>query len=343
MAGVEVTEYTKGNAKIHAVKIPELGEHVYSVKISPDGKFMALTFGNGVIRILDANTYNPLQRSKLGNPYDDLPSPMVKWGPISAKGQYSLASISSAGVVFGWEWDAGDYAERTFKLVEERNDSGVIDFSPDGKYFATAGSDRSIRIYNLAEKRLEATMSRGVDPDGHSRVAHNNRIFSVRYASTTTLLSAGWESPVQVWDLRTGKSERQVSGSQAGADSLEPIRDTTRFLVASNRNHKQLQVFDYISCNEMEQDSLRLSSNLGKAHLACTRLCYETKTVWVSCMKPPQVKQIDYSTGEVLCVVDCPGAIMGIDVSPFFPGKCFIACMNETLLIAENTGSVSKP
>eukprot|EP00331_Platyophrya_macrostoma_P006453 CAMPEP_0176415182 /NCGR_PEP_ID=MMETSP0127-20121128/5668_1 /TAXON_ID=938130 /ORGANISM="Platyophrya macrostoma, Strain WH" /LENGTH=340 /DNA_ID=CAMNT_0017795157 /DNA_START=100 /DNA_END=1122 /DNA_ORIENTATION=- len=325
---------------VKKLNYPELGEHCYSIKVSPCGKYFACTFGNGVIRIVAAQgNFESLQRNKLGNPYDDLPSTSVKWGAKTEDGEYTLVSTSAAGVVFGWIWDGAGYAERVFRIAEDRNDTATLDVSPDGKMFVTGGSDRHVRVYNFSEKALSTAMLKGVDENGHTRAAHNNRIFSTRFVSATAVISGGWESPVQVWDLRTGRSERQISGSQIGADSLEPIVGTTRFITASNRSTKQLQVFDYVTCREIEEESARLSSACGKIQLSGVRYCPATKSVWAICMKPHTVMQIDYTTGAVLGVVECKVPVMGIDVSPHHPGKCFIACMNETIFVVEGKNS----
>lgn len=314
---------------------PELGEHCYAIKVSPCGQYFAVTFGNGCIRVVDVKTYEPLLRCKLGVPYDDLPSTCVKWGN-SAAGNHTLVSASAAGVVFGWLWEGETYAERLFRLSEEKNDTATMDVSLDGQFFATGGSDRSIRVYSIDEKKCVQVLNKGVDAEGHSRVAHNNRIFSVRFVSPTTLVSGGWESPIQVWDLRTGRSERQITGSQIGADSIEPIHGTTRIIAASNRGTQQLQVYDYITCREIEVDSARLSAACGKVQLSGVRYCAATKSVWVICMKPHTVMQIDYATGNVLGVVECKVPVMSIDVSTHHPGKVFIACMNETVFVVES-------
>lgn len=333
------TRYTADPYVITRVTFPELGEHCYAIKVSPCGKFFACTFGNGVVRIVDAATYEPLQRNKLGTPYDDLPSTCVKWGcrkeTSQGGGEHTLVSTSAAGVVFGWLWDGGSFAERAFRLPEEKNDTAALDFSPDGTQFVTAGSDRSLRVYSFDEKKIVHLMNKGVDGDGHSRVAHNNRIFSVRYVSPTAIVSGGWESPVQVWDLCTGRSERQISGSQIGADSIEPIHGTTRILTASNRSTQQIQVFDYVTCREIEADSARLTAACGKTQISGIRYCAHTKSVWVICLKPHTVMQIDYATGNTLGIVECKVPVMGIDVSEHHPGKVFIACMNETVIVVE--------
>ncbi|CUF10887.1 WD40 repeat-containing protein, putative [Bodo saltans] len=333
--GENIAQYTADPYVVSKITFPELGEHCYAVKVSPCGKFVACTFGNGVVRILDANTYEPLQRNKLGSPYDDLPSTCVKWGARTESGEYTLVSTSAAGVVFGWVWDGSSFAERVFRLPEDKNDTAALDFSPDGKHFVTGGSDRSIRVYSFDEKKVSQVMVKGVDAEGHSRVAHNNRIFSVRYVSPTAVVSGGWESPVQVWDLRTGRSERQVSGSQIGADSIEPIVGTTRFITASNRSTQQIQVFDYVTCREIEEDSLRLTAACGKTQLSGVRYCAHTKSIWVICLKPHTVMQVDYASGKVLGIVECKVPVMGLDVSDHHPGKVFIACMNEAVIVVE--------
>lgn len=340
--------------------VPELGEHTYNIKLSQDGKYAAASFGNGAIRLFDVKTdsatattaLEPRERTKLGNPYDDLPTTVVKWchAPSSAEGaaedgagdhhhhsgsDRALVSASSAGAVFGWRWDTSGYLEKAFRLPEEKNEIAAIDVSPDGVHFVTAGSDRQVRVYDFSAAKLVNTMNKAVNPEGHSHHAHINRIFALKYVSTTTLLSGGWESPIQVWDLRTGRAERQVSGAQISSDAFELLPNTTRFLTASNRQTNQVQMFDYLSCREIEAESVKLSKAIGKGQLSFVKADVQAKTIFVATTKPFQVIEIDMTTGERVGLIECPSPIMSLDVSPSHPGRVFIACMNETIIVAQ--------
>ena len=338
--------------------VPELGEHTYGIKLSADGKYAAASFGNGAIRLFELKTdtttsltnLEPLERTKLGNPYDDLPTTVVKWCHAPpppeesdstaehhhhSAAERTLVSASAAGAVFGWRWESSGFLEKAFRIPEEKNEIATVDVSPDGVHFATAGSDRNVRVYDFSEAKIFNTMNKSVNAEGHSPHAHINRIFALKYTSTTTLLSGGWESPVQVWDLRTGRAERQVSGAQISSDAFELIPNTTRFLTASNRQTNQVQMFDYLSCRELDTESAKLSKSIGKAQLSFVKMDLQAKTIFVATTKPFQVLEVDMATGERVGLIECPAPVMSMDVCAGLSGKIFIACMNETILVVE--------
>jgi WD40 repeat protein len=333
---MQIERQVSGNLQVQIATVPEMGEQCFALKVSPDGKFIAGTFGSGVIRLMDSNSLECSTRTKLGTPYDDLPSTAVKFGaPTGPKeDQYSIVSTSSAGAVFGWTWDGRDYIERVFRIPEEKNDTSALDFSYDGRTFVTAGCDRNIRLYDFAEQKCIKTMHKGVDENGHPRVAHPNRIFSARFASPTTILTGGWECPVQVWDLRVGNSVRQVSGPQVGADCIEPIPNTTRFYSASNRGTKQLQVFDYIGCREIEEEGAKLNQGIGRDVLAQVRLS-AAGTLWTFSGSSRNIYHIDAKTGKMLDVFTSPVPVLALEVSPHYPHRCYAACAKETIIILD--------
>ena len=336
---MQIESVTSGKLQVKIATVPEMGEQCFSLKVSPDGKYLAGTFGSGVVRLMDSQSLEMITRTKLGNPYDDLPTTAIKFGaPCGEKeDEYSMVSASSAGAVFGWAWNGSDYVERLFRHIEEKNDTSALDFSPDGRVFVTVGCDRTVRLYDFAEQKCVKSMQKGIDENGHPRVAHPNRIFSARFVSPTTILTGGWECPVQVWDLRVGNAVRQVSGPQVGSDCLEPIPNTTRFYAASNRSSKQLQVFDYIGCREIEEESNKLSQGLGKDVLAQVRLSPANGTLWTFSGSSRNIYHIDIKSGKVLDSFTSPIPILGIEASPLMPNRCYAACAKETILVLDST------
>jgi WD40 repeat protein len=334
---MQIENVTSGNLKVQVATVPEMGEQCFALKVSHDGKYIAGTFGSGVVRIMDANTLECMTRTKLGTPFDDLPSTAVKFGAMvgDKEDQYSLVSASSAGAIFGWSWDGRDYIERAFRIPEEKNDTSALDFSLDGRTFVTAGCDRSIRIYDYAEQKCVKTMHKGVDENGHPRVAHPNRVFSARFVSPTTILTGGWEAPIQVWDLRVGASVRQVSGPQVGADCIEPIPNTTRFYSASNRGSNQLQVFDYIGCREIPEEAAKLNQGIGRDTLAQVRIG-ANGTLWSFSPSSRNIYNVDAKTGKLLNMFTSPVPILAIETSPFFPNRCYAGGAKETIVIIDS-------
>lgn len=330
-----------GRLTMNRLPVKENGEHLFAVKFSTDGKYIAATFGSGCVRTFDAATFAPMNKAKVSPQHDDLPSTSVKWSPAEREeGEYAFATCSSGGGVYLWSWEPRNpeakVIDRVARILEEGNDTACIDYSPDGTMLASVGSDRKVRVYDLENKgKLAQTMERGTDEKGGSRPAHTNRIFSVKFASPTTALSAGWEAPVQVWDLRTGKSERQLGGPQVSGDALE-VTGTTRVLISSSRQSKQLQVFDFISGREIEAESAKLSSNIGTTSLMGARFSKEANAVFAVGSKPDTIFCIDATGGAINGTIGEIGApLYAADISPVLPKRCVFAGMKETLLCVD--------
>jgi WD40 repeat protein len=339
----EVTKH--GALTVTKVPLKESGEHVFALAFSPDGKFLAATFGNGCLRVFDGETFAPVQRAKLGSGFDDLPSTGVAWRPPtedSEEGSYELVTVSSAGGVFGWNFDVTDenaiYLDRVWKTIEEGNETAACDYSPDGKLIATAGSDRIIRTYDPSMKgKLVAKLEKGRDDAGHTRPAHTNRIFSVKFATQHLILTGGWEAPIQVWDIRTGYSERQIGGPQISSDGIETTPGAQTMMTASKRDNRQLQVFDFLSGRENPAESEKLSANVGKAALSAVRYSPEGMIVWTATTKPEVLLCLDSSTGEVKGSVENGylGSILCLQRCPTKPRRAVVGAMKEGLFVVD--------
>lgn len=331
-----------GILQLRKIDAKEKGEHIYAIKTSPDGKYFAATYGNGCCRIYSTETNEPLQRAKLGPQHDDIPSTSVKFignGP-NEEGEYLFASSSSGGAVYGWSYNptagAASFIDRRFRFLEDGNDTASIDVSPNAKHLVSGGSDRTLRLYDLETNKMVAEMNKGTDDGGHSRPAHTNRIFSVKFASDTTLLSAGWENPVQVWDLRTNKAERQLGGPQVSSDAIEILTDQhSRCIIASSRNSKQLQVFDFIGAREIERESELLSANLGRMSMTSVRHDRDSKSLWAIAAKPDVLVNIDMTTGEVRGMIEFDAPVYALDCNAALPKTALVGGMKENLSVVK--------
>ncbi|KAF5215320.1 putative WD domain, G-beta repeat [Trypanosoma cruzi] len=314
------------------VKVSESSDHVYSTPFSPDGKYLACVLGDGSLLILDPKTLHVRHRTQMGKSYDGLPSTGVCWFTQKEDDVYDLVSVSSAGGVFVWRWDGGQI-ERTAKAHEVDNEITCVEVSLDAGDFLTAGSDRIVRQYDSAGK-LKDTLCKGFDDDGYLRATHTNRIFSVRFVTPTIAVSGGWGSPIQVWDMRSLESRKQILGTQIAADSIEPLPNTTCIIVTSKKPERQIQVFDCVSGEEMEEVSTRLSSEMGDNVPLVSRYCEKTGLLWTITSKSHKVLVTSFSTGKLLASCELPVSLMNIHISHHYPFQAIVSCANGKIFLA---------
>eukprot|EP00756_Hemistasia_phaeocysticola_P024185 Hpha_TRINITY_DN15933_c4_g4::TRINITY_DN15933_c4_g4_i1::g.72969::m.72969 len=279
----------------------ELGETVFCVRYSHDGKYLAATFGNGSMRVFDTKTWDLVTRVKpLSHNPESLAMTSVRWRPHCPRRSYDLLTVCASGDVTLWNWDQDDpKGELDYQahIQEPGNEVMCCDYAKDGNLFATAGSDHVVRVYDTMSTKIAHELRHGVDQRGYIRDAHPSRIFSAKFCGPHTLVTGGWQTACQVWDLRTGKSERQLMGSHICADSIEINVNTSHVVVSSYRTHDQLCVYDWLSGRECTPEGL--SRNLGDTMLYSSRLCSDQTTLWCCGSKPNCIFHLDTRTGEL--------------------------------------------
>ncbi|KAG8348404.1 hypothetical protein TRVL_00763 [Trypanosoma vivax] len=327
--------YNSNGVLIEAVKISEKEERVFALKLSPDGKYIASVLGDGALVLQDANNLAVLQVGVAIKGFEDTPCTAVKWFAEVVDGNYRLATVSTGGAVFLWSWD-GTTLGRGAKVIEENNETMCLSISKDDGSFLTAGSDRCVRLYR-PDGTLEALLQNGVNSNGLTRPAHTNRIFSVCIVTRTIAVSGGWGGPIQVWDLRSNDSRLEVRGAQVCSDSIEPIPDTTCIIVASHRGANQLQVYDCVSGDELEDDSARLSREMKDFIPLVTRFCKQSGRLWTITSTPVKLLVTSFTSGDIIASLDSPLGLIDLDLSESHPGKAFICCEDGRIIVATLT------
>lgn len=85
-----------------------------------------------------------------------------------------------------------------------------IAVSPDGKTLASASSDQTIRLWDLATGQA-----------GHLLEGHTAYVYSVAFSPSGKILASGsWDQTIRLWDVVTGKPLRQLKGHKSVVYSL---------------------------------------------------------------------------------------------------------------------------
>ena len=86
--------------------------------------------------------------------------------------------------------------------------------------------------------------------EGNLIPVHSNRIYSARFIDQNTIISAGWDKMVLMWDIRTGIPESYLYGPMICGESLD-FNDYT-LLTGSWRSDEQLELWDIRKMKKMD-------------------------------------------------------------------------------------------
>jgi WD40 repeat protein len=225
------------------------------------------------VRLLDLNNGGELQRFE-GHTKQ-------VWAVAAAPDGKSFASGGQDRVIRLWNLD-GPAQSRPLATLSDC--VRCLQFSADGKRLLAGGFDRKIHVLDPLTGRTtaswighdDAVMCLALSPDGRTLlsgggfvdqsvcvrdantsavrrrlVGHRQHVCAVAFVDNQRAVSAGYDNIVRLWNLETGKIEREFVGHQRGIYGLAVSRDGKRLL--SGGYDKLIRLWDIASADEVRR------------------------------------------------------------------------------------------
>lgn len=226
-----------------------LDSEAFSVRFNQDGSRLAVASRSGAVQIYNVATGQAA--AHLNRAVDAHPVKQVCWrpeapdAPLRTRG--ILVSASTDGIIRQWHVQSG----RCLHEFGEKEKTGQLfcaDYSHDGALLVAGGLEE-LWLFDEETRKQVACLRGG---DGVETPGHSNRVYAARFAPNGMVVSAGWDSTVQFWDVRAGHAVRAIFGPEVSGDALDLSADGRRLLTGSHRGHDQLEIWDFDSGRRME-------------------------------------------------------------------------------------------
>jgi WD40 repeat protein/tRNA A-37 threonylcarbamoyl transferase component Bud32 len=214
---------------------------ILSVAFSPFGRRLAAGSADSVIRLWDAETWEP--KEQLTN--DDANAFALAFSPdgklLASGHQYNAVNI--------WDLRAGKLLK---KLEGHDNVVDAVVFSPDSKRLASGSWNGNIKIWDIATGENRQTLTSGhaeiftlaCSPDGKYLASsgtdgaihfwempggtrgrtfkdHDGAVKTIAFSPHGELLaSGGSDDSVRLWDVRTGSVQKKLMGHNSDVTTL---------------------------------------------------------------------------------------------------------------------------
>ena len=216
-------------------------EEVREVAFSPDGRLLGAISTDGSVSLLDT------EKGKLHKKWFGGNSGLgLAFSPDSTK-------LATAGGDYAQVWDvnSGNELFSASHMDDPSKAKGLVwvddvEFSPDGVYLATAGRDRTARVWNLKTEREVIRLEHG---------AGVNAVAFSPYGRT--LSTASWDGTARLWELPSGRELlRSVHSGGAEVAAFSPDGRS----VASGGSSGAIRVWDLSRGDEVAR--MRLSDEV---------------------------------------------------------------------------------
>ncbi len=275
------------------------------VAFAPDGRALLAASSDRSVRVFDAQTWNET-RVLRGAGEVEAPSEVAAF---SADAKALVTSNGDKTVQLrDLSADAGDAAR-----VFESYSSGIYAtaFSPDRRWFAAGGKDRTVRVWEIRTGRKVRTLA-----------GHAGWVTSLAFSPDSRLLASGSLSGhVKLWDNETGLEERTLAGHAESVNAVAFSPDGKT--LASASGDSTVRVWDVAT----GRNTRSLTGHAAEVNAVV--FSPDGKTL-ASGGADKTIKLWDAAGGQLTREVQSAGEVFGVAFSP--DGK--------TLAVAGRDGSV---
>lgn len=188
------------------------------IRLSADGRVGVWVGATGRIEAWDLGSGTLLRH--LGRPWrNSLVDPLFE---VSADGEFVLTAEEGGARV----WAPALGGARELATGAAPSTPRAMCFGGDGRYAAVAGTDRTIRVWDLAEPRCVRTLT------GHATSACTLAMSG----DMRHLLSAGADGTVRYWDLATGRCLRTFTDQGGGPEWVTLPGDDARLALSVDKD-----------------------------------------------------------------------------------------------------------
>jgi WD40 repeat protein len=128
---------------------------------------------------------------------------------------------SRSGEIMLWDVETGDHLA---SIPNPHSDTVLgLSFSPCGKYLASCGADRTMKVFDVTSGELISTFE-----------GHTHHVLGVSWqADGRTLATGGADNVVKVWDLPSGDQKKTITGFGKEVTSVEFLGLDDKFVTSA--------------------------------------------------------------------------------------------------------------